>query len=236
MRAARAVRAVLTLLLVAVAAPATGASASAARPAERAAPPSASAGTAIRGGDLLYSSAGTRCAVGFNATNGSSFYGLVPGRCGSAGTQWFADAQLRTPVGQTSGTHFPGQSYSVIRYTNPSLTYPSEVATGSGAARVERAVAPRVGMRVCRAGPVSGWQCGSIQQVNVSISYPEGVVNGLFQANMCAEPGDTGAPAVFGDAAVGILVAASGDCSTGGATYYQPVVGPLSELGLRVGY
>ncbi|WP_326690486.1 S1 family peptidase [Streptomyces sp. NBC_01795] len=231
MRAARAVRAVLGLLLPLTVTAAMGAQATAAP-----APAPASAVTAIRGGDALYSSAGSRCAVGFNATDGNAFYALMPGLCGSAGTQWFADAQRQVPVGETVTSHFPGGNYSVIRYTDPDLEYPSEVTTSTGPSRVERAIAPAPGMRICRSGPGSGWRCGAIQQVNVSVQYPEGVLNGLFRANVCAEPGDIGGPAVSGDAAVGVLVSATGNCATGGTTYYQPVVGPLSETGLRVGY
>ncbi|GAA2082436.1 hypothetical protein GCM10009801_42180 [Streptomyces albiaxialis] len=191
---------------------------------------------AVRGGDGVFSDAGTRCTIGFNATDGTRFYGLMPGYCGDVGTRWFADAQRTVPVGETVAAHFPGGNYAVIRYTNPDLTYPSEVNAYPGAVRIERAVEPVAGMAVCRSGPTTGWHCGRIQQLNVSINYPEGVVNGLFRADICAEPGDDGGPAVSGNAAVGILVGGTGNCASGGATYYQPVVKPLSAMGLTVGY
>ncbi|MFG3258276.1 S1 family peptidase [Streptomyces sp. NPDC048172] len=232
MGAARAVRTamllvllVLLVLLGAVAVPGV------ARAADTAA-------GAVRGGDALFSDSGTRCTVGFNATDGTDFFGLVPGYCGDTGTRWYADPGRTVPVGETVSSHFPGGNYAAIRYTNPDLTYPSEVNSygGGGAVRIERAVEPQVGMAVCRSGPTTGWHCGTIRQINVSVNYPEGTVDGLFSADICAEPGDNGGPAVSGNAAVGMLVGGTGDCASGGLTYYQPVVEPLGALGLTIGY
>ncbi|MEI5097782.1 S1 family peptidase [Streptomyces sp. PmtG] len=196
----------------------------------------ASAPTAVRGGDLLYG-AGSRCVVGFNARNGSTYYAITSGVCGSPGTQWYADPQRTVPVGVTERVVFPGSHYAIVRYTNTSLSYPSELNGGGGRIiRINRAAQPTVGQRVCRVGPTSGMHCGTVQAVNVSITYPQGTVNGLFRTTVCAEPGDTGGPAFSGDTALGILVGGSGDCASGGSTYYQPVVPILSATGLVVGY
>ncbi|UGY93395.1 S1 family peptidase [Streptomyces gobiensis] len=213
-----------------------------------AAPPAAAATEppAVRGGDVLYSGPGpaSRCTIGFNATDATNsttsttFYGILPGRCGEAGTQWYADPGLTVPVGVTQVAHFPGRNYSLVRYTNPGLSYPSEIrgGSGSGAVRITRAEQPVVGESLCRFGNTTGWHCGTIVAVNQSVTFPEGTVHGLIRASLCAEPGDSGGPAITRDAAIGVLVGGSGNCRTGGTTFYQPVVPILAENRLRVGY
>ena len=197
---------------------------------------SGAAADAVRGGDGLFNESGTRCTVGLNATDGSDYYGLLPGHCGAVGTRWFADAARTVPVGETVTSNYPGGDYAVVRYTNPDLTYPSEVTMGEGAVRIDQAIDPRVGMEVCRSGSTSGWHCGTVTAVDISVSYPDGVVNGLFSADICAEPGDDGGPAVSGNAVVGILSGGAGDCASGGEVFYQPAAEPLAEAGLSVGY
>ncbi|WP_241266140.1 S1 family peptidase [Streptomyces boncukensis] len=211
----------------------------AALPAAHAAGAGAGAGerqsTVLRGGDALYGSGGVRCTLGFNATDGTGVHGILPGHCGNVADSWYADPERSVPVGRTSGATFPGSDHAAIRYTGPDLEAPSEVTTyGDGPRRVERAVEPRPGMPVCRSGPASGRQCGTVTQVNVSL--PGGLVDGLFTVDLCAEPGDDGGPVVSGDAAVGFLVHTPGDCGSTGTTYYQPVQEPLAAYGLEVGY
>ncbi|QIB41915.1 S1 family peptidase [Streptomyces aureoverticillatus] len=189
----------------------------------------------IRGGDQLFS-AGGRCAVSFNTMKGTQFYGIMPGHCATVGTTWFADPGLTVPVGVTETSVFPGNDYALIRYTNTSYSYPSEVAAGAQSFRIDRAARPTVGQRVCHVGRTSGLHCGVVQSVNNSISFPQGVVSGLFRSNLCAEPGDTGAPAFGGNAALGLGVGGSGNCSSGGTTFHQPVAPVLEAHGLRVGY
>ncbi|QDQ14454.1 S1 family peptidase [Streptomyces spectabilis] len=195
----------------------------------------APAQTPLRGGTLLYSPAG-RCLVSFNATNGSRFYGIMAGQCGAVGTKWYADPRLTIEVGVTETAVFPGKDYALVRFTNPDYSYPSEVAAGVRVIRINRAANPVVGQSACRAGPTTGTHCGTVQAVNVSITYPQGTVSGLFRTNICAEPGDSGGPAFGGDAALGFLVGGSGNCASGGTTYYQPLAPVLSAHGLRVGY
>ena len=66
------------------------------------------------------------------------------------------------------------------------------------------------------------------------MSYPQGVVSGLIRTNVCAEPGDSGGPLFAGTAAIGLTSGGSGNCTTGGTTFFQPVTEALSVYGLRV--
>ncbi|MFD9541516.1 S1 family peptidase [Streptomyces sp. NPDC060022] len=190
----------------------------------------------VRGGDVIYSNAGTRCTVGFNARSGNTLYGLVTGRCAQGATNWYADAGLSVFVGTTASASFPGDDYALVRYSSSSVVFPGEVSLGT-AGRVQDitgAASPTVGQSVCHVGRVTGYRCGTVTAVNVTVSYPEGTVSGLFRSNICSEPGDVGGPAFAGSTALGVIVAISGNCAAGGATYYQPVVEWLSVYGLSL--
>jgi len=183
----------------------------------------------LRGGDPVYAP-GRVCTLGFNATDGSQDYGIASGRCISGAGTWYADAAMTVPVGSTAGTSFPGDDYGLIRYTNPDVAHPGEVSTGSGGpVRITGSASPSVGSAVCHAGRVGGLQCGTVLAVDISVSYPEGTVDGLFSSNAHSEPGDAGAPAFSGNTALGFVVG-----SGGGSTFYQPVTEVLAAYGLTL--
>ncbi|MGC2998753.1 S1 family peptidase [Streptomyces sp. G35A] len=190
---------------------------------------------AVRGGDTLYST-GTRCTVGFNARSGSALYALVPGRCAQGAHTWYADAALTVSVGVTAGVSFPGNDYASVRYTNTAAAYPGEISLGAGAGTrdITNAAHPVVGRSICHVGRTTGYRCGTVQAVNVTVDYGGGTVHGLFRSTICSEPGDTGGPAFSGGTALGIIVGSSGNCASGGHTYYQPVAEWLSAYGLSV--
>ncbi|MFD0312851.1 S1 family peptidase [Streptomyces flavalbus] len=191
------------------------------------------AAIAVRGGDTLYSTT-TRCTVGFNARSGTTLYALVSGRCAQGAQTWYADPALTIVVGVTAGVSFPGNDYASIRYTNTAVSYPGEVSLGAGTRDITNAANPAVGQSVCHVGRTTGYRCGTVQAVNLTINYGGGTVYGLFRSNICSEPGDSGGPAFSGGTALGIIVGSSGNCSSGGFTYYQPVVEWLSAYGLSV--
>ncbi|MFJ3981187.1 S1 family peptidase [Streptomyces fungicidicus] len=193
------------------------------------------AAVAVRGGDTLYS-AGARCTVGFNARSGSTLYALVPGRCAQGSNTWYADPALTVAVGVTTGVSFPGNDYASIRYTNTAVTYPGEVSLGAGAGTrdITNVANPVVGQSICHVGRTTGYRCGTVQAVNLTVNYGGGIVYGLFRSSICSEPGDAGGPAFSGGTALGIIVGSSGNCSSGGVTYYQPVTEWLSAYGLSI--
>jgi hypothetical protein len=59
-------------------------------------------------------------------------------------------------------------------------------------------------------------------------------VSGLIRTNVCAEPGDSGGSLVAGNQAQGVTSGGSGNCSSGGTTYFQPVTEALSRYGVSV--
>ncbi|ASQ92633.1 S1 family peptidase [Streptomyces sp. 11-1-2] len=187
--------------------------------------------TLLSGGDGIYSSMGIRCSAGVNVQSGATYYFITAGHCTDGSPTWYADSGATTPVGPTTGTSFPGNDYGVVRYTNTAVPHPGTVGTVD----VTGTATAYVGQQVCRRGATTGVRCGQVTALNATVNYGGGdVVSGLIQTNICAEPGDSGGPLYAGDKIIGILSGGSGDCSSGGTTFYQPIQEVLSAYGLTV--
>jgi streptogrisin C len=91
-----------------------------------------------------------------------------------------------------------------------------------------------VGASICRSGSTTGWHCGTIQAKNQTVNYAEGTVSGLTRTNVCAEPGDSGGSWLSGQQAQGVTSGGSGNCTSGGVTYFQPVNEILSAYSLTL--
>ncbi|WP_329238033.1 S1 family peptidase [Actinoallomurus sp. NBC_01490] len=59
-------------------------------------------------------------------------------------------------------------------------------------------------------------------------------MNGLIETNLCAEPGDSGGALYDGSTLLGILSGGTGDCTSGGVTFFQPIIEILNAYGLAV--
>ena len=112
--------------------------------------------------------------------------------------------------------------------------YPQLVSRAGGAVAVKGSTQAAVGATVCRSGSTTGWHCGQIQGFNSTVRYAEGSVSGLIRTNVCAEPGDSGGSLLAGNQAQGVTSGGSGDCTSGGTTYFQPVNEILQTYGLRL--
>lgn len=185
------------------------------------------AGGQVRGGDLFLTRTGGRCAVGFTVVSGF----VTSGRCGRAGDPALASTGVVMGVFQTSS--FPGNDYAWVRL-NPGWTPVGEVRRYPGVVAVTGVSSAPVGAAVCRSGPTTGWRCGTVTAKNATIVYPEGTVSGLTRTTACAGSGDTGGPFLAGTLAQGLLSGGSGNCSTGGTTYFQPIGEILAAFGLTL--
>ena len=180
--------------------------------------PLVSAGDAIYGG-------GYRCSLGFNVVQGSTYYFLTAGHCGKVAKTWYTNASHTTLIGPTSDWSFPGNDYALVRYGNLSLSHP-------GGFTVANAF---VGEFVTRDGSTTGVHTGRVTALNVTVRYVGGgTVRGMIQTNVCAEPGDSGGPLYDGTKALGLTSGGSGNCRTGGTTFYQPVTEAASVYGVTV--
>ncbi|GAA2117927.1 S1 family peptidase [Streptomyces synnematoformans] len=186
----------------------------------------------IRGGDAYYINNSGRCSVGFSVIRGSQNGFVTAGHCGRTGAS--TSGYNRVAQGTFQGSVFPGRDMAWVA-TNSNWT-PTPYVKGSGGANVTvggSTQAP-VNSSVCRSGSTTGWHCGTIQQHNTSVTYPEGTINGVTRTTVCAEPGDSGGSYISGDQAQGVTSGGSGNCTSGGTTFYYPVNPILSNYGLSL--
>lgn len=191
--------------------------------------------TRINGAQPILSTGG-RCSAGFNVTDGQTDFILTAGHCGPTGSVWFADNRGRTQVGKTVEQNFPGADFSLVRYDSGRAGDGAEVvAIGNGnGVRITGVADPTVGQRVFRSGSTSGLRDGTVTALNATVNYPEGTVTGLIESNVCAEPGDSGGPMFSEGIALGVTSGGSGDCTTGGTTFFQPVTKAMTDLGVQM--
>ena len=149
---------------------------------------------------------------------------------------WSSTARSRTtqPSGTFQASTFPGRDYAWVRVDAGNTPRPLVNNYSGGTVSVAGATEAAVGAAVCRSGSTSGWHCGTIQQKNASVTYAEGTVSGLTRTNACAEPGDSGGSWLAGNQAQGVTSGGSGNCTSGGVMYFQPVNPILAAYGLTL--
>ncbi|CAM5544480.1 serine protease [Streptomyces spiroverticillatus] len=183
----------------------------------------------IRGGDAYYMNGSGRCSVGFAITRGTQQGFATAGHCGRAGTT--TTGYNQAAQGSFQASTFPGRDTAWVA-TNANWTSTPNVA-GSNV-QVAGSTQAAVGASVCRSGSTTGWHCGTIQQHNTSVTYPEGTISGVTRTTVCAEPGDSGGSFISGSQAQGVTSGGSGDCRSGGTTFYQPINPLLQGYGLTL--
>jgi streptogrisin B len=185
----------------------------------------------IAGGDAIYGGS-YRCSLGFNVVSGSTYYFLTAGHCGQVASTWYSNSGHTTTLGTNVSYSFPTNDYALVKYTNTSITKSGTAGntdiTSSGTAYV--------GESVLRDGSTSGIHSGSVTSLNATVNYGSGdVVYQMIGTNVCAESGDSGgAMYTSGGIALGLTSGGSGNCTSGGVTYFQPVAEALSYYGVSV--
>jgi streptogrisin D len=187
----------------------------------------------IAGGQAIYTG-GSRCSLGFNVRSSSGAnYFLTAGHCTNIGATWYSNSSSTTVIGTRSGTSFPGNDYGIVKYTG-SVAAEGSVYLYGGYRDITSAGTPAVGQTVYRSGSTTGVHSGTVTALNATVNYAEGAVNGLIKTTVCAEPGDSGGSLYSGSTALGLTSGGSGNCSSGGTTYFQPVTEALSVYGVSV--
>ncbi|MCG0290255.1 S1 family peptidase [Streptomyces sp. PSAA01] len=184
----------------------------------------------ISGGDAIYASS-WRCSLGFNVRNSSGAnYFVTAGHCTDGAGTWWSNSGHTTTIGPTSGSSFPTNDYGLVRYSG-SVTPQGTV----GSQDITSAANPSVGQTVTRRGSTTGIHSGRVTALNATVNYGNGdIVYGMIQTTVCAEPGDSGGPLYAGSTALGLTSGGSGNCTSGGTTFFQPVVEALNAYGVSV--
>ncbi|MET4924303.1 S1 family peptidase [Streptomyces sp. PSRA5] len=180
----------------------------------------------IAGGEAI-TTGGSRCSLGFNVTVGGVAHALTAGHCTNISSSW--------SIGTRTGTSFPTNDYGIIRHSNAAAA-DGRVYLYNGTYRdITSAGNAFVGQSVQRSGSTTGLRGGSVTGLNATVNYgSSGIVYGMIQTNVCAEPGDSGGSLFSGNTALGLTSGGSGNCSVGGTTFYQPVTEALSVYGATI--
>ncbi|MGY4904064.1 S1 family peptidase [Streptomyces sp. 900116325] len=188
----------------------------------------------IAGGDAIWGNGG-RCSLGFNVVKDGEPYFLTAGHCTEAISNW-SDSQGGAEIGTNAGSEFPGNDFGLVKYTSDT-PHPSEVDLYNGSTQpITQAGEATVGMTVTRSGSTTQVHDGQVTGLDATVNYGNGdIVEGLIQTTVCAEPGDSGGSLFAGDTAIGLTSGGSGDCSSGGETFFQPVPEALAAFGAEIG-
>lgn len=188
----------------------------------------------IAGGDAIFGGSG-RCSLGFNVVKDGEPFFLTAGHCTEGITSW-SDSQGGAEIGANEGSSFPDNDYGLVKYTSD-VPHPSEVNLYNGSTQaITKAGEATVGMSVTRSGSTTQVHDGEVTALDATVNYGNGdIVNGLIQTTVCAEPGDSGGSLFAGDTAIGLTSGGSGDCSSGGETFFQPVPEALAAFGAEIG-
>ncbi|MGC5016799.1 S1 family peptidase [Streptosporangium sp. DT93] len=184
------------------------------------------------GGNAYYIGTAARCSVGFSVLKGNQQGFVTAGHCGTKGAA--TTGFNRLAQGTVQAAVFPGSDYAWVA-TNANWTATATVDNGQGGTiPVAGAQVAIEGASVCRSGSTTEWRCGLIQQRDASVTYPQGAVLELTRTNVCAEAGDSGGSFIAIDQAQGVTSGGSGDCASGGTTYFQPIGEILTAYGLEL--
>lgn len=188
----------------------------------------------IAGGDAIFGS-GSRCSLGFNVVKDGEPYFLTAGHCTESVADW-SDSQGGQAIGTTEGSSFPENDYGLVKYTSD-IAHPSEVNLYDGSTQqITEAGDATVGQTVVRSGSTTRVHDGEVTALDATVNYGNGdIVNGLIQTTVCAEPGDSGGALFAGSTALGLTSGGSGNCSSGGTTFFQPVSEALAAYGAEIG-
>ncbi|MFI6476977.1 carbohydrate-binding protein [Nonomuraea sp. NPDC050663] len=187
----------------------------------------------VRGGDAYYIGSGSRCSVGFPVQRAGSQGGFVTaGHCGSTGATTRGSNQVAQ--GTFRGSSFPGNDYAWVEVNSQWTPTRLVNAYSAGLITITGSTQAAVGSSICRSGSTTQYHCGTIGQHGTSVTYPQGTVSGVTRTSVCAEPGDSGGSFFSGSQAQGVTSGGSGNCSSGGTTYHQPVNEILQTYGLSL--
>jgi streptogrisin C len=182
----------------------------------------------IVGAYPYYINSAARCSIGFTVTTGF----VSAGHCGTPGST--ATDGSGALLGTFQASTFPGNDYSYVGAAGGVNLYGYMYGYDGYYYYVSGSQEMPEGSSVCRSGSTTGMWCNQIQVKNQTVNYPQGTVYGLTQTNVCAEPGDSGGSWLSANQAQGVTSGGSGNCSTGGTTFFQPVNPILAVYGLTL--
>jgi hypothetical protein len=194
--------------------------------------PAAAVPAPIGGGSLLFNG-NLHCVAAFAAKLGTVGHLVAgPGCAGPIGTQLFSGNNIL--VGQITSTTASG-GVTVVKVTNTlAWQLVPWIILGGVQHPVAGSVSTPVGGAVCRLDRTVGVRCGTVTAKNQTVNWPEGAVFGLTRTNVCAEPGNGGIVFLSGNQVQGVPLGGSGNCTSGGTSFFYPANTLLAGYGLTL--
>ncbi|MBP2474422.1 streptogrisin C [Crossiella equi] len=162
----------------------------------------------LLGGQQIEFSVGDKnyvCSVGFNATdrNGGSVM-ITAGHCADG----INDGEFRrngSYLGTVRRHSFPTNDYAYASVA-AGWTPKGTVSQYNGSAvRVTGSSVAAVGSAICKSGRTTGWTCGEVEALDVTVNYDDGTsVQEMTEASVCTEGGDSGGSWLAGTQAQGV--------------------------------
>lgn len=179
------------------------------------------------------------CSIGFAVTRGSTKGFATAGHCGRTGSSVSIGGVV---VGSVQASTFPGSDRAWANVRSSDVLYGLVNRYNGTNVAVRGSTEYGVGTAICRSGYASGWRCGTITALNVTVNYSAGAVYGLRQSSACVTQGDSGGSWMSGNQAQGVssggqLNGASpgSNCSFANpVTYYQRINPLLSAYSLSL--
>ncbi len=169
-----------------------------------------------------------RCSVGFAVYGGF----VSAGHCGTPGST--ATDGNGALLGTFAGSQFPGNDFSFISSAGGVNLWGYVEGYNGYWYYVYGSAQVPAGSGICRSGSTTGMWCGTLLDRGWTVNYPQGIVYNLTRTNVCAEPGDSGGSWLSANQAQGVTSGGSGNCSSGGTTFYQELNPILATYGLTL--
>ncbi|MDJ1132493.1 S1 family peptidase [Streptomyces iconiensis] len=187
----------------------------------------------VLGGDAIYGG-GVRCSAAFNVTQGSTRFFVTAGHCSESATNWSA-VSGGPAIGKQEGFSFPGNDYSLVRYSDGSNPGGSVNLYNGSSRDITGAANAVVGQNIQKSGSTTKVTSGTVTATGVTVNYGSGnVVEGMVRTTACSAGGDSGGAHFSGGTALGIHSGSSGCTGTQGSAIHQPVPEALSAYGVSV--
>ncbi|MFD5826103.1 S1 family peptidase [Lentzea sp. NPDC060358] len=134
-----------------------------------------------------------------------------------------------------------GARAKVVRHSAATLaagdvSRPGEVDPHDGTRRdIARAGTPVAGQIVGRGGSTTGFHRGEVTGLDVTVNHVDGTTaTGMIGTTARVQGGDSGGPLFAGDTALGLTCGGSGDRTSGGRSFHQPVTEALRACGMTI--
>ncbi len=185
----------------------------------------------LRSGLAIFTG-GARCTSAFTAYSGGSYYMMTAGHCAEIGYWWDVSTYSYgyQNVGGVAGYEFSWYGDSaIVSVGDPGWWQPRGWVLHE--TPIYGSEADYVGGYVCKQGSTTGYTCGTVTEVDATVSYPDRTLSGMTWSTACDGPGDSGSGVFAGNYAHGIL---SGGPFSGCGMIHEPIGRALSAWGVSL--